>query len=121
MSLYLIMFCYCAITAGGSCIDSPDCIENKKAIINPINKNNNKWFQYAVTVALNYEEINKDLQRITNIKPFREEINFLSKKDDWKKLEKNTIAPNVLYAKKKKYILLMFQNITQIVKNKLFF
>ena len=31
-----------------------------------------------------------------------EEINFLSRKDDWKKIEKNnvTIALNVFYAKK---------------------
>ena len=41
-----------------------------------------------------------------------------------KKIEKNNveIALNVLNAEKeKKYILFMFQNITQIVKNKLFF
>ena len=74
---------------------------------------------------LNYEEIKKDPQRITKIKPFInkynwEGINFPSQKDDWKKLRK-TSALNVLYAKKEKYILLMFQNITQIVKNKLFF
>ena len=43
------------------------------------------------------------------------------KKNDWKQFEKNNviIALNVLYAKKEKYILLTFQNITQIVKNKL--
>ena len=40
----------------------------------------------------------------------------------WEKSEKNNvkIALNVLYAKKKIYILLMFESITQIVKNKLF-
>ena len=32
-----------------------------------------------------------------------------------------TIAINVLYVKKEKYIPLMFQNITKVVKNKLFF
>ena len=88
-----------------------------------------KCFQYAVTVALSYEQIKKGPQRITKIKPFInkyswEGINFPSEKDDWKKFEKNnvTIALNVLYAKKEKiYILLMFENITQIVKNKLFF
>ena len=39
----------------------------------------------------------------------REEI-FVTK-DDWKKIEKNnvTVALNVLYVKKEKYILLMFQ------------
>ena len=69
---------------------------------------------------LNYEKIKRDPQRITKVKPFLnkcnwEGINYLSEKDDWKKFEENnvTMAVNVLYAKKeKKYILLMFQNIT---------
>ena len=30
----------------------------------------NKCFQYVVTVALNHEEIGKDSERITKIKPF---------------------------------------------------
>ena len=41
---------------GGSYIDSPDWIKKKKAAINPKN-NDNKCFQYAATVVLNYEEI----------------------------------------------------------------
>ena len=41
---------------GGSYIDSPDWIKNKKATMIPINEKN-KCFQYAVTVALNHEEI----------------------------------------------------------------
>ena len=69
---------------------------------------------------LNYEKIKRDPQRITKVKLFLnkynwEGINYLSEKDDWKKFEENnvTMAVNVLYAKKeKKYILLMFQNIT---------
>ena len=55
---------------------------------------------------LNCEEIKKDLQIITKIKPYineynREWINFPSTKDVWKKFEKNnvTIAGNVLSAK----------------------
>ena len=44
---------------GGSYIDSPNWIKNKKAAINPINKKDNKCFQYVVTVALNFEEIKK--------------------------------------------------------------
>ena len=58
---------------------------------------------------LNHEEIKKDTQRITKIKPFInkynwEGINFPSQKDNWKKVEKNnvTIALNVFYAKKEK-------------------
>ena len=35
----------------GSYIDFPDWIKNKKTAINPINKNDNKCFQYAVTVV----------------------------------------------------------------------
>ena len=69
----------------------------------------NKCFQYTVTVALNYEEIKKDPQRITKVEPFInkynwEGINYSSKKDDWKKFEKNNvaIALNVLYVKKEK-------------------
>ena len=37
---------------GVSYIDSPDWIKKKKALINPKNADD-KYFQYAVTVALN--------------------------------------------------------------------
>ena len=46
-----------------SYIDSPDWIKNKNLTINPINKKDNKRFQYAVTVALNYEEIKTNPQK----------------------------------------------------------
>ena len=58
------------LNRGGSNIDSPYWIKSKKATINPINEKYNKCFQHAVTVALNYQEIRKDPQRITKIKPF---------------------------------------------------
>ena len=41
----------------------------KQATINPKN-NDNKCSQYALTVALNYEQIKKDPQRISKTKPF---------------------------------------------------
>ena len=47
----------------------------KRKTINSINKKYNKCFQYAVTVALNYEKIKKDPQRITKIKPFTNKYN----------------------------------------------
>ena len=110
------------LNRGGSYVDSREQIKQEKASISPINKKDNKCFQYVVTVARNPEEIKKDLQKITKTKPFRnrfnwKEINFPSEKDDLKKFEKNnvTIARNVLYAKKEKIILLMFQNITHIL------
>ena len=86
--------------------------------MNPINKKDSKCFPYVVAVALNYEEIKKNLQRITKIKPFInkynwegmpfinkynwEGINFQWEKDGWKKFEKNNVTNslNVLYAKK---------------------
>ena len=94
---------------GGKYIVSRDWIKNKKATANNTNKQDNKCFQYAVTVGLNLKEIGKNLERITKIKPIRskydwEETNLSSEKDDWKKFEKNkrTIALNVLHAKKEK-------------------
>ena len=80
------------LNRGESYIDPPDWTKNKKATINPINKTD-KCFQYAVTVALNYEETKIDPQRITKIKPFInkydwEGINYPSEKDDWKILRK---------------------------------
>ena len=93
----------------GSYIDSSHWIKIKKATINPIYKKHNKCFQYAVTVALNHEQLGKYPKRIKKIKPLInkynwKEINFTSKEDDWKKIEKNNviIALNVLYTKKEK-------------------
>ena len=78
--------------------------------------------------CIKLQKLEKNPERITKIKPFIDKydwegINYPSEKDDQKKFEQNnlTVALNVLYAKKKKYILPTFQNITQIVKNKLFF
>ena len=38
---------------GGSFIDTPDWIRNRKATINPFNKKYNKCFQYPVALPLN--------------------------------------------------------------------
>ena len=43
---------------GGSYIDSPEWLKNKKATINPENNDDN-CFQYALTVALNHQNIGK--------------------------------------------------------------
>ena len=48
-----------SLNRGGSYIDSPKWLKNKKATINPEN-NYDKSFQYAVTVAINYEQIIKN-------------------------------------------------------------
>ena len=91
------------LNRGGSYIDSPEWLKNKKATINPKN-NDDKCFQYALTVALSFEQIKKDPQRISKIKPFidqhnSKEIDFPSHRKDWKNFESNnkSIAPNILY------------------------
>ena len=43
-----------SINRGGSYIDSPEWLKNKKATINTKN-NEEKCFQYALTVDLNYQ------------------------------------------------------------------
>ena len=43
--------------------------------MNPINKRDNECFQYAVTATLNHEEIKKDPQGITKIKPYLNKYN----------------------------------------------
>ena len=92
------------LTRGGSYIDSPKWLKNKKATINPQNKKDDRCFKYAVTVALNYEQIGYHPGRISKIKPFIgkyywKEIDFPSQGKDWKKFESNnkSIALNILY------------------------
>ena len=63
-----------SLNRGGSYIDSPKWLENKKATINPKNNDEN-CFQYALTVALNHEQIKNDPQRITKIKLFIDQYN----------------------------------------------
>ena len=72
--------------------------------MNPQNEKDDKCFQYALPVALNYKQIKKDPQRISKIKPFIyqynwKEINFPSHKKEWKKFELNSksIVLNILY------------------------
>ena len=102
-----VNFLYCdfnktSMNRGGSYIDSPNWLKNKKSTINPKN-NDDKCFQYAVTLALNLDKIKKDPQRVSKIKHFIEkynweDIDFPSTSKDWKKFEcKNKVALNILY------------------------
>ena len=91
-----------SINRGGSYIDSPKWLKDKKSTINPKN-NDHKCFQYAVTLALNLDKINNNPERISKIKLFIKqhnwkEIDFPSTSKDWKKFElNNEIALNILY------------------------
>ena len=86
-----------SISRGGSYIDSPKWLKDKKSTMNQKN-NDNKCFQYAVTLALNLDKINDHLERISKFKPFIEDIDFPSTSKDWKKFETNNeVALNILY------------------------
>ena len=73
----------------GSYIEAPDWIKSKKTTIN-VENDDDKCFQYSVTVALNYDKIKKHHQRVNKVKKYVEqydwnEINSPSHVNDWKK------------------------------------
>ena len=67
-----------SLSRGGSHIDSPKRVKNKRATINPQNKKDDRCFQYSVTVALNHEQIKDHPERISKIKPLL--INTIGKR-----------------------------------------
>ena len=91
-----------SLNRGGSYLDSPKWLKNKKSIINPKN-NDYKCFQYAVTLALNLDNIDNHPERISKIKPFIDQYNwkdidFPATSKDWRKFElNNEIVLNILY------------------------
>ena len=95
-----------SLNRSGSYIDSRKWLKNKKATINP-KDNDDNWFQYASTVALNYQNIKNNPEKISKIERFIDqynwkEINFPSHNKDWKKFELNnkSITLNILYVPK---------------------
>ena len=76
-SVQLIYYKYHKVNfkRGGLYIDSSDWIKKIKATINRKNTDD-KCFQYAASLALNYKEIKLNPERVSNIKPF---INCLEK------------------------------------------
>ena len=58
-----------SLRRGRSYTKAPEWVINKRATINPKNKDN-KCFQYSITVALNHQNIKNHPERISNIKPF---------------------------------------------------
>ena len=71
------------------------------------------WLMFSIgrTVPLNYEEIECNPEKVSNIKPFinkydLERISYPLKIDAWKRFEKNnlTIALNILHIKEKEIL-----------------
>ena len=91
-----------SINRSGSYIDSLKWLKDKKSTINPKN-NDDKCFQYALTLALNLDNIDNHRERVSKIKFFIEkynweDIDFPSTGKDWKKFESNNeVALNILY------------------------
>ena len=91
-----------SINRGGSYTDSPKWLKDKKLTINP-KTNDDKCFQYAVTLALNLYNTDNHPERISKIKHFInkynwKDIDFPSTSKDWKKFEfNNEVALNILY------------------------
>ena len=91
------------ISKGGSYIESTKWLKDKKCIVNQKNYDN-KCFQYAATLAFNFDDIDRNHQRVSKIKPFIDnynwnDINFPAAKIDWNKFELNdkNVALNILY------------------------
>ena len=59
-----------------SYIEPPEWLKNKKATINPKNKNDDNCFQHAITVTLNHQNNGRDPQKISKIKPFINQYNW---------------------------------------------
>ena len=64
-----------SLKRGGSYVESAEWLKNKRATINPKNDHDN-CFQYAVTVALNHENIENHPERISNIESFVNQYNW---------------------------------------------
>ena len=107
---------------GGSYIDSPDWIKKKKS--NNKSERCRQYFQYVVTVVLNYGENESHPERVSNTRPFINKykwkgINYASKIDDWKTLRKIIQQLLLIFCilKKKKYLQFLFQKLIRILKN----
>ena len=92
---------------GSSYIDFPEWLKIKKATIIP-KHDDDRYFQYVLTISLSYQNIEKDPQRILKIKPFIDQYNwketyFPAHSKNWKKFELNnkTIALNILFVSNK--------------------
>ena len=90
---------------GGTYIETPKWLSNKKATIYSKNddEDDNNCFMYAITVALSHQEIGCHSERISKIKKhtrkyYWKNINFPSQRKDWETFEKDNenIALNIL-------------------------
>ena len=96
---------YCFAVKSKLELYSSEWLRSKKQSIT----NGDNCFQNALTDALDYQQIKKDLQEISKPQPYInqynwKDINFSLHKEDWKRFEQNnkTIALNILSAQHNK-------------------
>ena len=89
-------------------VETPICIRFKKAVLNP-KSNDNKSFQYSITLSLYHKEIGNNFNRITKIKRYINNfnwnnINFPPIKQDYQTFEINNenISFNIYQLKNEK-------------------
>ena len=63
------------LTRGSSYIKLPAWIENKKAVINPKNKDE-ECFKWSVIIALHHKEISDHPERVEKLKPYVDKYNW---------------------------------------------
>ena len=92
-----------SISKGRSYIDSPKWLKDKKSTVNQKN-NDFKCFQYATTLALNFDKVTNHPERVVKGKSFIDKYNwndsyFPANKKDWNRFEVNNknVALNILY------------------------
>ena len=65
-----------SLNRGSSSIDSFTWIKSKGVTINPRNTKNHRCFQYALTAALSYQNIDHHPERISKLRPFINNYNI---------------------------------------------
>ena len=96
---------------------TPEWLKPKKAILNPLNKDDKKSFQYSITLSLHHKDIGSNPCRIKNIESFInnfnwENINFPPQEQDCQQLEtnNNSIALNILTSDSQQKIIHLYQS-----------
>ena len=65
-----------SLNRGSSYIESPDWIKSKGVTTKPKDTKDNNCFQYTITAALNYQNIDHHPERISKLKPFINNYNW---------------------------------------------
>ena len=106
MYLY-INFHRLALTRDSSYNELPEWLKSKKVVINPQSKDE-EYIKWAVIAELHHENIKKEHQRMSKLKPYESQYNwegleFLVSIKKIDKFEKNNpdMAVNVLFSNKK--------------------